>query len=280
MRRAQPEAFHLPAPDGFRFCVAWQPPAGVVRRGAVVHVPAFAEEMNKSRRMVALQARAWAEQGWTVLVPDLRGCGDSAGDSGDASWDDWLEDVRRAFDWTRAQGNGPVWLWGLRHGALLATAAAMRFGLACGLYLWQPVANGKQHLQQFLRLQSMAHVVGKAKDERAPGPDQILQAGGLVEIAGYRLSPALAEGMRAATLTLPPTARSLCWLQLGPGDDAGPTPAAERLSRACEEAGRGFMFERIATPSFWQTQEIEVSEALTVAGCRLLAMESAEALCP
>jgi len=280
MRHARPEAFHLPAPDGFRFCVTWQPPLGVQRRGAVVHVPAFAEEMNKSRRLVALQARAWAEQGWTVLVPDLRGCGDSSGDSGDASWDDWLEDVRRAFDWARAQGDGPVWLWGLRHGALLATAAAARFELACELYLWQPVANGKQHLQQFLRLQSMAHVVGKAKDEHAPGADQILQAGGLVEIAGYRLSPALAEGMRGATLSLPPSVRNLCWLQLGPGEDAGLTPAAERLSKACAEAGGSFVFERIATPSFWQTQEIEVSDALVEAGRRLLAVDVAEALCP
>lgn len=277
MPRALPEAFHLPADDGFRFCVVWRPPAGVPVRGAVVHVPAFAEEMNKSRRMVALQAAAWAAQGWTVLVPDLRGCGDSSGDSGDAGWDDWLEDVRRAAEWARAQGGGPLWLWGLRHGALLAAAAAERHGIACGLCLWQPVANGRQHLQQFLRLQSMAHVVGKTKAAEASGPDALLRAGTTVEIAGYRLSPALAEGMRAAALALPPAVERVLWLQLGPGEEAAVPPAAERFAAACGAAAIPCTLERVATPSFWQAQEIEVSAALVEAGCRLLAAAAEEA---
>jgi predicted acyl esterase len=40
-------------------------------KGFILHIPAFAEEMNKSRRMVALQAQAFAKNGYAVLVLDL-----------------------------------------------------------------------------------------------------------------------------------------------------------------------------------------------------------------
>ena len=82
------------------FCLHYAP-AGA-SRGAVVHVPAFAEEMNKSRRMASLQARALAAQGWHVLQLDLLGTGDSEGDFGDATWADWMDDVAEARRWLAA----------------------------------------------------------------------------------------------------------------------------------------------------------------------------------
>ena len=96
--------------------------------GLVVHVHPFAEEMNKARRMAALQARALAAEGFAVLQIDLMGCGDSEGDLADTRWDDWLDDVAHATTWLRQQHPGtaseapPLWLWGLRAGALLAEA--------------------------------------------------------------------------------------------------------------------------------------------------------------
>src|SRR3546814_14337350 len=52
----------------------------------LVYLPPFAEEMNRSRRMAALQARALAALGIDVLLLDLFGTGDSAGDFRDARW--------------------------------------------------------------------------------------------------------------------------------------------------------------------------------------------------
>ena len=37
----------------------------------IIHVPAFAEEMNKSRCMVSEQARAFVKDGHSVIVADL-----------------------------------------------------------------------------------------------------------------------------------------------------------------------------------------------------------------
>jgi len=91
---APADAFFLDTADGPRFCL-FHAPSGECR-GALVYIHPFAEEMNRSRRMAALQARALAAQGIGVLLLDLHGCGDSAGDFGDASWDGWLRDIAAA----------------------------------------------------------------------------------------------------------------------------------------------------------------------------------------
>ena len=97
------QPFFLEGRGGPLFAL-YHPPLAGEPRAIVVHCPAFAEEMNKSRRMVALQARAFVEQGLGTLVFDLFGTGDSAGDFGDATWDGWLADVRVALDLSRNGG--------------------------------------------------------------------------------------------------------------------------------------------------------------------------------
>src|SRR5258705_9769402 len=74
------ETFFLPLDNAKRFCISTIPSNGVEPRGSVLYLPPFAEEMNKSRRMAALQARAFARIGWNVLQMDLFGCGDSSGE--------------------------------------------------------------------------------------------------------------------------------------------------------------------------------------------------------
>ena len=120
-----------PGPCGRRFALHHRP-AGPPR-GLVVYVHPFAEEMNKSRRMAALQSRALAEAGFAVLQVDLMGCGDSDGELLDASWAQWVGDVVFACGWLRQQyphsgtDTVPLWLWGLRAGALLAADAARQW---------------------------------------------------------------------------------------------------------------------------------------------------------
>lgn len=98
--------YFLPVADGFRFCVyheAQTHPA----RGAVLYIHPFAEEMNKSRRMAARQARLLASSGFCVLQMDLLGCGDSSGVFEDATWDLWLKDVLYACDHLRSRSQAP-----------------------------------------------------------------------------------------------------------------------------------------------------------------------------
>ena len=144
------EAFFLPAQRGERFCI-FHPAAGMPR-GGVIYIPPFAEEMNKARRMAALQSRAFAAAGYAVLQMDLFGCGDSSGDFSEATWELWKQDIALGVQWISERAGGTVTLWGLRLGALLALDAARICNpLPAAFVLWQPVLTGEALLTQFLR---------------------------------------------------------------------------------------------------------------------------------
>ena len=90
--------FFLDTPEGALHVSLHMPPDARPASGWVVHVPAFAEEMNKSRAMVSRQARALAARGYAVVVPDLYGTGDSAGELREATWALWQRNVEAVLD--------------------------------------------------------------------------------------------------------------------------------------------------------------------------------------
>ncbi len=261
-------------PLGQRFAIH-HPPNGESLRGLVVYVHPFAEEMNKARRMAALQSRSMAEQGFAVVQIDLLGCGDSAGDFQDASWEQWCIDINFACDWLRSQhaGNGPaarLWLWGLRAGCLLASDVAARRSDVHGLLLWQPVLSGKQHLQQFLRLKSAAQMLVGQRDASAPAAIDELRSSGYVEVAGYRLPAALADGLSASTLRLPPSVSQVEWFELNTDPAASLTPGASTIISRWSQSTCSVKSQVVLGPSFWQTAEIELAPALVAASLSAL----------
>jgi exosortase A-associated hydrolase 2 len=198
------EPFFLKAEQGQRFCL-FHPPAGPCR-GAVLYAAPFGEEMNKTRRMAALQARDLAAQGFGVLLLDLHGCGDSSGDFGDARWEIWKDDLALGHQYLQTRLQRAVSVWGLRLGALLALDYARGASRPiANLMLWQPVQNGATFLTQFLRLRIANDMLAEGK-EKGSGTQALrdaLRAGEMLEIAGYDLAPALAasiESLDAAAL--------------------------------------------------------------------------------
>src|SRR5205823_606352 len=155
----------------------------------------FAEEMNKSRRMAALQARAFAARGYAVLQIDLLGCGDSSGGFDDARWSRWKHDVRNAQRWLSDHAEGPMHLWGLRLGALLAADCAREQDASfASLLMWQPVTSGAQFMTQFLRLRLTNEMLSGAAARGGVEPLRAqLAAGRALEIGGYELTPELAS---------------------------------------------------------------------------------------
>ena len=255
-------AMGLPAPapwSGTRFALVHEPAAGALK-GRILYVHPLAEEMNKSRRMAARQAQRLARAGWQVLVLDRLGCGDSDGDSSDMAWDAWQADVRAGLAWLRQQGDGPLWLWGLRAGCLLAAEVAAEGGCE-GLLLWQPQASGKLASQQFLRLRLAADMLGGQAKGAMDALRQSLQAGVAVGVAGYRVSAALIDGLEAAILREPPPGLRVVWLELGaPG--AEPAPASQRLIEQWRQHGVPVHARVVPGPMFWQVTEIEDAPAL------------------
>jgi exosortase A-associated hydrolase 2 len=227
----------------------------------------FAEEMNKSRRMAALQSRMLAESGFAVLQIDLYGCGDSAGDFADASWARWVDDVVAAADWLRDRTRCVPSLWGLRAGCLLAAQAAERIDSVGDLLFWQPVVSGSLHLQQFLRLRVAGQLMGRAGADRT-GTAELraeLARGATVEVAGYALSPAVAAGLDAAALA-PVRARArVAWLEVSAASPPELTPASSARIEAWRAAGHHVVADALAGVAFWQTQEIAECAAMLAA---------------
>lgn len=257
------EPLFLDAATGQCFAIH-HPPQGGTLRGIVVYVHPFAEEMNKSRRMAALGSRALAAQGFAVLQIDLLGCGDSSGDFGDATWADWLSNVLMAVDWMRARHGrheAPLWLWGLRAGCLLASAAAARLVDRSHLLLWQPTTQGAAVLQQFLRLQAAADLAGGGKGV-VEGLKQSLADGQTVQVAGYALQPALALPLAQATLARPPGVDRVVWLETSTRPEPALLPASSGVIDAWRAEGADLCALAVTGPAFWQTAEIEEALAL------------------
>ena len=249
------EAFFLPAETGKRYCL-YTPPRGQSRDIGILYVHPFAEEMNKSRRMAALQARRFAREGFAVLQLDLFGCGDSSGDFGDATWEKWKRDVSLGYQWLGDKGK--VALWGLRLGALLVLDFAASSDCEF-LMLWQPVLNGESFLTQFLRLRLANEMLadGAARTRTSDLRGQ-LAAGQTLEVAGYQLAPDMAtaiDNLQAARMT--PHA-PLFWAEIM-ADASRPVPAARRnLANSwprCE-------MQIVEGEPFWSTQEIHECSAL------------------
>ena len=226
--------------------------------------------MNKSRRMAALQARALAAAGFSVLQIDLHGCGDSSGDFGDARWADWVADVRLAAAWLSerdaAHRAAPLWLWGVRAGCLVAVEAAAGMG-PCNFCFWQPPAAGKTLLQQFLRLKSAGEMLAGGGKGVVEGLRQQLLQGQAVEIAGYTLAADLASGLESASLRpsegLAPG--RVEWLELNTQAGAALSPVSSQAAATWQQAGFALRSQVIEGPAFWQTAEIEVAPLLITA---------------
>ena len=205
-----------------------------------------------------MQARALADAGWTVLQPDLYGCGDSEGDFGQADWQQWQSDIVDVATWLAEQTGCRPSLWGLRAGCLLACDVAKDIQPAPNLLFWQPMINGRQALQQFLRLKVASQLIGEPSSGRV-GTRQLheqLASGIAVEIAGYTLSPGLAMGLDAADLAPPKGIAHVAWLEVAPNVPAELSPAARARIQLWQTAGHRVDARAVTGAAFWQTQEI------------------------
>jgi exosortase A-associated hydrolase 2 len=253
------EPFFLKTGLGERFCLFYPPAAGKCH-GSLLYVHPFGDEMNKARRMVALQSRQFAALGFGVLHMDLLGCGDSSGEFGEASWEQWKEDLALGNKWLQDRLDKPVSLWGLRLGALLALDYARTSPYKIdSLILWQPVLNGASYLTQLLRLRVANEMLGDGKEKNGgtQAMREALKAGETLEIAGYDIAPALAlaiDSLEASDLFT--TTCPVHWFEVVSAANRPMTPAGLWVSTAWEKQGVDLHTHIVPCLPFWATQEI------------------------
>lgn len=236
----------------------------------VMYAHPFGDEMNRTRRMVALQCRQLAAAGVAVLQMDLEGCGDSDGEFDDASWRSWVDDVAHGARWLATRHDVPLVLWGLRAGALIAAEAATVLDRPVDFLFWQPVTSGKTHLQQFLRMKATGDMLAGAEASSIRALRESLAQGRHVEVAGYRLNPGLAKGLDNASLRPPPQPGRVMWLEVAAQADADLTPLSRNQVEQWRQAGWQVDVRTVPGPMFWQTVEIEEAPLLIKATMQLL----------
>lgn len=264
--------FFLPTPEGELLLAVYEPPESRPYRGCVLHLPAFAEEMNKARPMVSKQARLLAAAGFRVVVPDLYGTGDSAGEFGSADWSHWLRDIGRVLDWIEANGAGRVELWGLRSGCLMALQLAGEYPARFArLLLWNPVTSGRQCVNQFLR-QRMAAGLLQGKHEPTGRMREALESGASLEVAGYRIQPALVaqlDQLDMANLAPPPGVETV-WLEVANDGNKPLASVSRKVLDTWEGLGASIRSRVVQGDQFWSTQEITLAPRLLEATADLL----------
>ncbi len=251
--------FFMATAAGRLFAIHHLPPAGVVVRGHVLCALPFNEEMNRSRSMVTLLAQSLATLGIGTLVVDLLGTGDSQGEHVDARWDIWLANLAGAQAWLQSQDGGCVALWGIRLGAILAAELHARTAdPRLALLLWQPVVEGKVHLNQFMRVKIAAQM------DRAELPKlttaamrQQWQAGQSVEIVGYEIHPELASAIEAASLTAHRLAQGtpLLWLEQMVNDGSELSISSRKALQTWPGEAVRLTCALFNGPPFWQVHE-------------------------
>ncbi len=168
----------------------YHPPEGSHPRdaGVVLCHPAPQEYMSSHWALRKL-ALALTREGFHVLRFDYFGTGDSAGESGQGTLEQWRDDIVTAAEELRDVADvRRVSVVGFRLGATLAALAPLEVR---DLVLWDPVADGRAYLEELRQIQRrlFAHCLHPPR----PGP-----RGATRELCGFPLS---AEQERA-TLAL------------------------------------------------------------------------------
>ena len=265
---APAEAFFQNAATGQRFCLYYPPANLATCRGGIIYIAAFAEEMNKARRMAAIQARSLAACGYGVLVIDLYGCGDSSGELKNADWDIWKADVLLAIKVLGEKINAPVSLCGLRLGALMALDIAREPSQQLEkIVLWQPVLQASSYLNQFFRLRLASDMLGKKEDAVTnKSVRQMLEEGQTVEVAGYEISPRFVQSIDHLDAAFwHDFSAQLHWLECVSEDNQPISPIRKKLMTHWLDSGVDLHVHSVKSIAFWTTQEITVSHELLTA---------------
>ncbi len=246
-----------------RFFCLFAPPQNE-QMNTFLFLPSFAEEMNRCRVMVAMQARMLVAQGHGCLLMDYYGTGDSEGDFSESTWEQWQEDALSACRWLSNQSQNRIILWGVRLGVLLAAELANQEPqLFSRLLFWQPVLDAQSFLTQFFRIRvAMLMDRGEPK-ETTQQMRQQLQLGNNLEIAGYTINPRLVNTLDSIKLSLlKDTTIPIDWFEVIMDADGDLAPASQKLINDWRQRGISVQTHCYQGPAFWQLHERELTPEL------------------
>lgn len=264
------QPYFLKTPQGNIFIQSFVPetPNGDV----VLFTPPFAEEMNKSRRMMALLGRSLCAKGVLMVSPDLYGTGDSEGDFSDANWTIWQKNIELLVQKLKEDGVKTLSFVGLRMGCLLINDIISTYQIIVkDVIFWKPVTSGKQMVNQFLRLRVANSMMGGLKETTASLREQLISDGEL-EVAGYSLNAGLVSALDEQTMANKPFNESINWhwCEVLASDNQPIPMASTKLIKDLSGQGIETNLQQFVGENFWANQEISEIPELISATSRIL----------
>jgi exosortase A-associated hydrolase 2 len=230
---------------------------------AILVIPPFAEEMNKSRHLVNAAMRQLATAGYSCFMLDNYGTGDSGGDLDQARIDIWRDDLYQLLLLLLQQGYQSVSFIAVRFGVIQLFDLLNKYSSPLPvqqLVLWQPVFDVGKLWQQFVRLKvAEAMAAGNKTSQKAL--EQQLNNGENIEIAGYPISPAFYHSLLNINSSIPAQLNSvnLHWLETSQLDNVAlpVQKMREQLQQHCQ-----LNYTQLKAEPYWQTAELASAEQL------------------
>ncbi len=231
---------------------------------AVILVPPFAEELNRSKRMYVLCARQLAAAGMEVYCFDFVGTGDSYGEWGSFSWSDWQQNLADVYRHIKASGSDEISVITLRLGALIVSDAIAAGQLQFDKCLfWDPVEDGEIYVRQLMRLKIAAAMSEDAQALTTKDVMADIENHGFLEVGGYQITTDLLDSIRQAKLaknidTLV-SATQLHWMVL---KNTGQSSAVNYPPSVPEALHNQVNMHTVQDTRFWMQQEVTIAPVL------------------
>ena len=266
----------LPSSQNSQIFLAHYSPADnnlAAERKAVIFVPPFAEEMNRSRRMYVLCARLLAGIGIDCVCFDYAGTGDSEGKWGSFSIVDWQENLKDVYQSVCQTGISDISLIGVRFAALqiahTLAAAELKINKCV---LWDPIESGETYMRQLIRMKIAAAMAEESKKISTKDVLAEVEEQGSIEIGGYLLTDTMINTINelslSGTIDKLIAATDLHWMTLSRVNREG---AATTPACVPKDLVDKLSMHLIRDTKFWMQQEVTISPLLLRSTCNLFA---------
>lgn len=222
-------------------------------------VPPFGEELNRCRRMISETGRALAGLGLVSALIDFGGTGDSEGEVSEFTIEDWIADLSVVEAHLARRGTPVRAVVAVRLGAYIA--AKHLAGLAVRplrTVLWQPMFEGRAMLTQMVRVRAAASALASTEKETPSSLLARLQAGESLELAGYQISPFMAQSLLDARLDLEefPHLGAVRWIDVGRVEGRKPSATTQSIMSTLQAAGAAPDLCLLPGDPYWASVEI------------------------
>lgn len=266
--RFKRNAFFLPSSSGQLFCLHYMPEKDL--RSHVLIFPPFAEELNKCRRLLSTTASLLARSGFSVMLVDLYGTGDSEGNFEQSSWNIWKSDMYSAISFLLEYQNLPINFLTVRLGTLLAfdllNDEKYKLPSISNFVAWQPIFNTQKYLKQFLRIQLVANLLSSTPIKTTEAIKKIIYQDGQMEIGGYPFSALLMDEILSLCISTGQTydlekISSLVLIQITTGSTNVFSEDIQNFLLDASETREKIKIRLLKGSPFWQAQEqVEIPE--------------------